>query len=415
MRNATGYRDFQQAAAHGPRRFNAVAVYERTQGTSHQALRQAVGKLLCAVEAIELETLNVLVGIGWSGLAGHDAHKELADRHSTIPTLLEPLKPGAKLRVATPGDVIVQVAAETETDRLFALRLADALLAPQAKILEESLGVRRGVGREPFGYRDGRKGSKEYSRENVLKLALIESGRAAGGGWLLYQRFAQDVAGFYRLKDAERDDVMGISQNGEARGRASLRGHVTIAREYRDHGRGGFVRRGFPYREKGEEGLCFLALAAAPEAFEQAHEAMASGPGGADALLEYIEARAGGLYFAPPSAEWLAPGLVRPVEVPAAAKELERKAPLILAEVTPAALEYVMRARDLGAFKGSVGSEAIVADLRSIVDAVNWLISRQNASNPPTSYRDLTLLLARALAQANAVNLEAGEYITFDP
>jgi hypothetical protein len=190
---------------------------------------------------------------------------------------------------------------------------------------------------------------------------------------------------------------------------------VTIARGYRSADKGWFVRRGFPYREKGEEGLCFLALAAAPERFGEAFDAMTTGPGGADALLAYLEARAGGLYFVPPSAEWLAPGVVEPVELPPAAKDLERKAPLILAEMTPAGLEYAMTARKLGAFKGTLGNESIASDLRPIVDAVNWLIAQQNAGNSPTAYEALRELLAKALAQANAVNQEAGEYITLDP
>jgi deferrochelatase/peroxidase EfeB len=225
MTQGNGYPD--SSAAVTPRR-QCGRGYERSKGTGDPALREAVARLLAAVEAIELPTLNVLVGIGWSGLTGHAAHKELAQRHPTIPTLLEPLKPGAKLRVATPGDVIVQVAAELETDRLFALRLASALLTPAANLVEESLGVRRGVGREAFGYRDGRKGSDEsYSRDRVLELALIESGAARGGGWLIYQRLAQDVTQFQLLSDALRDQVMGISQDGEApRSGASPRGHA---------------------------------------------------------------------------------------------------------------------------------------------------------------------------------------------
>lgn len=416
MKNRDGYIEHQGAAAHGTRRFNAVAVYRRAEGTSEQALQEAVGKLLSAVEAIELDTLDVLVGIGWSALAGHAAQKELAERHPKIEKLLEPLKPGAKLRVATPGDVIVQVAAELETDRLFALRLAAALLAPAAVLVEESLGVRRGVGREPFGYRGVPKSEREsYSQSSVVAPPLIESGAAAGGGWLLYQRLAQDVTQFLALSDARRDEVVGVSQEGdELSGGPGPRSHVGIARAYQSDDKVRLARRGFPYREKGEEGLCFLALAAAPESFGVALDAM-SAAGGGDALLAYIEARAGGLYFVPPSAEWLVPGVVQPVELPAAAKELERKAQLILAEVTPAALEYVMTARALGAFKGTLGREEIASELRPIVAAVNWLIAQQKAGSSPTTYDDLTALLAKALAQANAANLEAGEYITFDP
>ncbi|MGH2897359.1 MAG: hypothetical protein ACREBE_26785, partial [bacterium] len=167
-------------------------------------------------------------------------------------------------------------------------------------------------------------------------------------------------------------------------------------------------------RQSGAEGLCFLALAAHPEAFTKAHDAMAGVVSRQDALLAYVKAVSGGLYFVPPSAEWLSPG-VNPVQVPGVAQGLERKQPLILAEVTPATLEYAMSARRLGGFTGSLGNESIAVDLRPIVQALNWLVARQSAANPPDSYDDLTKLLAKALAQANAVNHEAGEYITLDP
>jgi len=412
----SGYREYQQACAHGPRRFNAVAVYKRAQGTNDGALRAAVGRLLCAVEGIELETLNVLVGIGWSGLGGHPSHAELKKQHPSIPTMLAPLANAPTLRVDTQGDVLVQVAAETETDRLFALRLAEVLLAPEAELREEWFGVRRGLGREAFGYRDVHTRSEEYSRGGPLELALIKSGAAAGGGWLLYQRFNQNVGAFCALPDADRDDVMGIDPNGGApRGPATRLGHVVLARKYRGKQKGWFVRRGFPYRERGEEGLCFLALAAAPESFTEAHDAMAgTGGGGTDALLAYVEAREGGVYFVPPSAEWIAPG-VRPIALPHAVKDLERQAPLILAELTPAALEYAMSARKFGAFTGALGQEVIKPELRPSVEAANWLISQMSSTSPSAAYAELAKLLAKSLAQANAANLEAGEYVTLEP
>ena len=411
--------DFQKAAGHGPRRFSAVAVFDRAREVRPDAIRAAAARLMSAVEGIELATLDVLVGVSWPALDGHRAEVEIRTRHDgeLAPGLMAPDPRAPSLKIDTQADILVQVAAETESDRLFALRLARAVLAPELVLRDEWLGARRGLGREPFGYRDGLSGSAEYGDGRQLELSLIDDGAAAGGGWLLYQRFSQELESFLSLDERARDAVIGMSPGGgdprcEPGGRP---GHVLMARAYREEGLGWFVRRGFPYRERGEEGLCFLALCAKLTPFADAHAAMCpSDTSAGDPLLDFIRARDGGIYFVPPSAEWLASG-VRPIEVPDVARPLLRRAPLLLAELAPGALAYAMLARRHGAFPGELGNEEIAPDLMPLVEELHRRIAQLSEFGADQAFAELEEGLRQALRQANAANQEAGEYVTLEP
>jgi len=61
------------------------------------------------------------------------------------------------------------------------------------------------------------------------------------------------------------------------------------------------VRRGFPWRSEGEEGLAFLAAAKSPDVFARALDAMTGASGPTDRLLGWARPISAALYYAPPS------------------------------------------------------------------------------------------------------------------
>lgn len=195
-------------------------------------------------------------------------------------------------------DGFVQVAAPSREALLHALRQVVDRLRGIASLMEELDGGRIGVGREPFGFVDG---VVVPTKEEVESLALVPDGVHAGASLILVLRFEQALERFARLRERAQDEVVGRTKEGALVPDAPPTAHVR-----RFHGvpwkHAGMIRRGFPYREEGKEGLCFVAAAKHVEPFRWSLEAMAGVRDGlGDWLLRYATAVGGGLYLALPS------------------------------------------------------------------------------------------------------------------
>jgi putative iron-dependent peroxidase len=195
--------------------------------------------------------------------------------------------------------VLVQVSTDDREHLLWALRRILALSRAVLHLEEELLGGRIGEGREAFGFRDG---LVPPTREQVRRTALVPSGPLAGASWLLYLRFQQDLDLFNHLAPGAQERVMGRTRDGELLVDPPAEAHVLRARAA---GTGEsphlFIRRGFPFRLWGEEGLAFVAASADPGSYQRSLDTLL-GIGGQtpDALLRYATAVGGGLYLAPP-------------------------------------------------------------------------------------------------------------------
>jgi putative iron-dependent peroxidase len=203
---------------------------------------------------------------------------------------------------STQTEVFVQVAAETREEMLWGLRRADAIFRGLLECDEELVGGRIGIGRVPFGFRDG---LAPPSPDEVRRVAEIHEGPLAGGCWVLYLRFQLDLERFGRLRYHQQERVFGITREVVPIPDVPPSAHVPLTLTYRPGGRDIFIRRGFSFRQEHEEGLAFVAIASDPDAFRRALDVMLGGRGPADALLPYAEAVGGGVYFAPPDAGWL--------------------------------------------------------------------------------------------------------------
>jgi Dyp-type peroxidase family len=203
---------------------------------------------------------------------------------------------------STQTEVLVQVAADTWEELLLGLRRPHDLFRGVLACDEELIGGKIGDGREAFGFKDG---LSVPSEQDVRGVAEIRSGPLAGGSWVLYMRFVQDLEKFSRLRPRDQERVFGISRGDEPLPQPPADAHVPLASQYFQHGRHVFIRRGFPIRQQQEEGLAFVAISSDTGHYRRALDVMLGVGGPPDAVLRYAEAVGGGVYFAPPDAAWL--------------------------------------------------------------------------------------------------------------
>lgn len=275
----------QQALFHSPGLYSALSLW-RLAGAS---VRSQVAQVAGAVyqELGRMEGVRALVALECG----------LVPEAPAAPAVLPLEGPAARLP-STQAQLLVQLAAESREALLLAQRRLTPLSAGVLTLQEELLGGRIGVGREPFGFVDG---VRVPTSQQVQGQALVPEGPLQGGAWVLYLRFLQDLERFGRLRPQAQEQVLGRTKEGARLEQPPETAHILRARA----GCGApFVRRSFPYRQYGEEGLAFLAAAARPEDYTYTLRAMLGLEGPQDALLRYATAVGGGLYLAPPE-PWL--------------------------------------------------------------------------------------------------------------
>ncbi|WP_053235352.1 Dyp-type peroxidase [Sandaracinus amylolyticus] len=264
----------QPALFHGPGAHAAVVVWRARDGVSTAFLR---------MRATALIDRSVLVAIAPPLLDAHEREALPAER-------VLPRAHAGRTMPSTRGSVLVQIASDERDGLIEALRRADALLGTIADRDEEIEGGWPHDRREPFGFREPR-----VPTHDDVRAALVHEGPLEGATFLLHQRYVQHRARFFARREADRERVVGRTTEGVAISDAPQRAHVRRVHQH------AMVRRGFPYRAWGDEGLVYVAIARAPEIFEQTLDAMLGARDGiTDAMLDYVEAIGGGLYVVPP-------------------------------------------------------------------------------------------------------------------
>lgn len=280
----------QDAIFHGPGAFSGLVTWDagRRPLTS---LRELLSRM--RHRFLDDGRLHLLIGISpelWLGLPSD---------------VLPRAAPNGPAFARTQVDLVFQLAAADREALLWGLQQVHAGLRGAGRCAEELLGGRIGVGREPFGFRDG---VEPPTREDIEREAVVPSEPLRGTSWLLYLRFQQDLERFARLRPARQDEVIGRGREGEAVPGAPPDAHVRRMREAGYGSNRGLIRRGFPFRQSEEEGLAFVALAREPERFSRALDAMLGrGFSGPESLFRYARPISGGLYAAPPGGWFNAP------------------------------------------------------------------------------------------------------------
>jgi porphyrinogen peroxidase len=276
----------QEGLFHSPGAFSGITILRLVRDVALSQLRDVVSAL--HHELSTTRGLHAVLGLQPTLLPGAPPPPALLPREG--PTARFP---------SSQSHVLVQVSAGNRELLLGSLRRVLALSKGVLSLEEEVLGGRIGEGRDAFGFRDG---LVKPTREQVKHTALVSSGPLAGASWLLYLRFQQDLERFGRLKERAQAHVVGRTREGELVVDPPAEAHILRARAA---GGGGdnplLIRRGFPFRHAGEEGLAFVAASADPDSYRRSLDALL-GAGGQtpDALLRYATPVGGGLYLAPP-------------------------------------------------------------------------------------------------------------------
>jgi putative iron-dependent peroxidase len=275
----------QEGLFHSPGAFSGISILRLLRDVALPQLRDVVSSL--HHELSTTRGLHTVLGLQPALLPGAPPPPALLPREG--PTARFP---------SSQSHVLVQVSAGNRELLLGSLRRVLALSKGVLSLEEELLGGRIGEGREAFGFRDG---LVKPTREQVKRTALVPSGPLAGASWLLYLRFHQDLERFARLKERAQANVVGRTREGELVVDPPAEAHILRARAAGAADSSLLIRRGFPFRHGGEEGLAFVAASADPAHYQRSLDALL-GAGGQtpDALLRYATAVGGGLYLAPP-------------------------------------------------------------------------------------------------------------------
>ncbi len=270
----------------------ALASLEREPG-EHAAIvtfrcrsPNAVGLALAAAGEVRLPAG------AWTlvGLAASDARSWCNEPELPLPSTL-PRARGARRLPSMQGQLLFQVGAERGDMLVAALRQLDAALLPICWKDEEVVGGWGSERREPFGFRERARWTSERA-----EAVTIQRGAGTGGTWLLYLRFETDRARFLAHRDRDQLAIMGAEHSGSHLSKPRADAHVARVHAYGSR----MLRRGFPYRISGTEGLAFVAVARSSEVFDDALDAMLGVDGPADRMLDYAAAVSGGAYFVPP-------------------------------------------------------------------------------------------------------------------
>jgi hypothetical protein len=400
----------QNALLHGPGRFNALALYSyRATELTAEQIRGRVARFLQYVQTQVLpDRLFVLVAL----------HPRVLEGLAHAPAYAPPGVP-VPFSLQLDCDVLLQVSAEIDFHRTYALRIAKEILGAPDAACRELLGSRILNAQEPFGFRDGAQNPK----------AIVEGSLPEGSAWLLYQGFEHNLAKFFREKKTaqERAAVIGHApvsfpgQPAAPQDRAAVEAaasvlpdtHVKHVNVYKDK----LVRRGFPYRENASEGLAFIAVSRQYETFIDALMAMDSMNGKRDPVLQYSRAREGALLFCPPADPmWLdADAANTPPLAAITIDPLARAGKMTAYDTTTGFLTYLMNLRELGLFDNADRPYRVSDEARPHLDALYEVLSRKTRTaqaaklqandGPIRSFRPLTPAEQDALSKGDIQRL----------
>jgi putative iron-dependent peroxidase len=183
----------------------------------------------------------------------------------------------------TQAHLFVQIAAKEREPLLTAQRRVAARLLGVCSLDEEVLGGQIGEGREAYGFKD--------PMPRPTPEQIDASLDADGNGWLLWLRYEQPLDRFSAQPLNTRQRIFGATIDGVPLNPSPPTSHKAMMQPHKK-----LLRRGFPWRKSGEEGLAFVAVARDAETHRSAVETFAKG---GDALAKWATPISGGLYFLP--------------------------------------------------------------------------------------------------------------------
>jgi porphyrinogen peroxidase len=212
---------------------------------------------------------------------------------------------GARLAVATPGDILLHIRAE-EMDLCF--ELATQLmgrLGGAVKVVDEVQGFRYFDQRAIIGFVDG---TENPEGDQIADFTLIgeEDAGFAGGSYVLVQKYLHDMAGWNALSVEQQELIIGRKKLSDIELGDELKpawSHSSLTTLEEGGKEIKILRDNMPFGRPGagEFGTFFIGYARSPAPLEQMLENMFVGrpPGNYDRLLDYSHAVTGSLFFVP--------------------------------------------------------------------------------------------------------------------
>lgn len=357
------------ALARGPGACGAVLVFDGPTSAACAAARDLLSKnddtLLVGLGAAVARVTDVVAGSPWSGSPG--------------------AAPALFVQVASPA--LPERDAQVQAVEAVATRHG---LRPRERVLCERLGE----GREHFGFLDGKVPTAEE-----LAAALTPAGDAV----LLWMHWAQDVAGFAALPATDQERVLGVDRAGRRLGDAPSSAHVRRMQGAT------IVRRGMPISE--HPGLAFVAVASSPAILERALRALDG-----DALTGWAMVKSAATFVVLRDAS----------RVDDVVQPKTREGPMTYGKdpmlVTyPAAvsmLEYILKAKELGAFAGTVGEMTVNPFLEPVLQALHEVLAggqvevKITQRGSPEIVAKLNEMATKATTDSNEINKRSGYYVT---
>ncbi|KAL1850632.1 hypothetical protein Plec18167_007919 [Paecilomyces lecythidis] len=226
------------------------------------------------------------------------------------PTELHPFREvkGAKhTAVSTPGDLLFHIRSERR-DLCFEFerQLLD-ILGDAVTVVDETVGFRYFDVRDLLGFVDGTANPTGPSVQDSIVVTAEEDAQAAGGSYVVVQKYVHDLAAWRRLKTEQQEAIIGRTKldnmelDDAESGQQSHKSLATI--EDDDGNEHDILRDNMPFGNpgSGEFGTYFIGYSKELWVIERMLERMFVGspPGLHDRLLDFSRPLTGTTFFVP--------------------------------------------------------------------------------------------------------------------
>ncbi|KAF2123226.1 hypothetical protein BDV96DRAFT_608880 [Lophiotrema nucula] len=271
-----------------------------------KAVRSALASVADLTKNVAIRDLNasfaVTAGIGsdvWDRVTG-----------LTQPVELHPfkeIKGGKHTAVSTPGDLLFHIRSERrDLNFEFERQLLD-MLGDAVKVVDETVGFRYFDVRDLLGFVDGTANPVGSAVDNSVLIAEEDAG-AAGGSYVVIQKYVHDIKGWKGMSIEQQESVIGRTKlenvelddapDGKQQSHKSL---ATI--EDDDGNEYDILRDNMPFGSPGskEFGTYFIGYSRRLWVIEKMLERMFVGepPGLHDRILDYSTPLTGTTFFVP--------------------------------------------------------------------------------------------------------------------
>jgi putative iron-dependent peroxidase len=251
-----------------------------------------------ALQALDPSGAVIGIGMPWAQATGARIPGLAAFQRKQGGDIVMPATQHA-LWAYVPGDTPGAVFAQAE-------KLTSALGAA-FRLAESTALLRYRDGRDLLGYRDGTENPKG---DAAWDAALVPDGAGvddtlAGGSFAFVQRYVHARPRFFKLAQAERDNVIGRTEAADVELEdAPDTAHVKRTAQEDFDPPAFMLRRSMPWGDPLRHGLVFVAFVAELDRVErQLNRMLGLTDGVRDALLGFTQAETGAYYFCPPVAD----------------------------------------------------------------------------------------------------------------